>query len=358
MKKNPRAWLPLLVLLPLAAASDWAGRPGGEKPHYGPKAGTVLIKHVVVENELELEDSSMEVDGRDVSDMAGQVEVAMKAAMKLSVTDVYEALGEGRPTKLKRSFEEISSTSHTSVSSPVMGSREHDVPMESKLEGSTVVFSWDEDDSAYRVTFDGDQKGDEDLLEGLEEDLDLRGFLPTSEVAEGDSWKVPAEAVKAALAPGGDVKLRAGSGGDPMSGMGQFSQNDMVGELEGEFEAVYDGARDEDGTRVAVIKLRIEARSAQDMTERLDEIMEEMKGELPEGLDMEISAIDTEYELDAEGELLWNLETGLAHALHLSGEVRMIVDSSMSMKMGDQEQSMESSQTFAGNQSIALTIGD
>jgi hypothetical protein len=344
----------LVLLGPLALANDWAG----DKPSYQPKQGTSLAKRVTIENELELEDMSLEVDGRDVSEMAGQVEISLKVSMELAVTDHYEALADGRPTRLKRSFDEISSITHVSGSNPMAGSEDKDIPLESELEGSTVVFSWDEDESSYQVAFDGGE-GDDALLEELEENLDLRGFLPAGEVAEGDSWDIPAEAVKAALAPGGDVKLRPEGQSDPMSGMNQFSQNDIIGDLDGEFTAVYDGTREEDGTRVAVIKLKIEAKSARDMSEQVDEITEEMKkGNMPPGVEIDISALDTEYEFDAEGDLLWDLEAGHVHGLSLSGEVRMIVDMSMNMKLGDSDQSMEISQTYVGNQTLTLTTGE
>src|SRR5262249_23560618 len=154
--------------------------------------------------ELQLDDMSMSMDGQDMSEMAGQIEISMKTTMELGVTDHYEALAGGRPTKLKRSFDEISSSTHVSGSNPVGGSEEKDIPLKSELEGTTVVFSWDDDDSTYHVKFEGD-KGDQNLLEHLEENLDLRGFLPAGEVSKDDSWEIPAEAVKAALAPGGDV---------------------------------------------------------------------------------------------------------------------------------------------------------
>lgn len=350
MMKNP-AFLPCLALTPLVLAGHWTS----EKPNYSPKAGASLSKNFAIESELELEDMTMEVNGRDMSDMAGQIEIAMKVSMTLAVTDTYEAVEDGRPSKLKRSFEEITSNTHVSGSNPMAGNEEKDIPLASELEGSTVVFDWD--GSEYVASFDGDG-GDEDLLEDLNENLDLRDFLPEEEVSEGDAWDLPAEAVRAALAPGGDVKLRPEGETNPMGGMDQFSQNDMIGELDGEFVATYAGSRDVDGTSVAVIQLVVDARSAQDMTERLDEIKEQMKGSLPEGVEVDISALDGEYEFDAEGELLWNLETGLVYGLDLSGEVRMIVDMAMSMSMGDEEQAMDISQTFSGSQTISLTTGE
>lgn len=354
MKKTPRSLFALLVLAPLVLANDRAA----DKVSYQPKTGDTLTKQVVVENELELEDMTMEMDGQDMSEMAGQIEMAMKTSMKLSVTDQYEAMADGRPGKLKRSFEEISSNTHVSGSNPMAGNEEKDIPLSSELEGTTVVFTWDEEDSAYAVAFDGDQKGEEELLEDLEENLDLRGFLPSGEVAEGDTWEIPADAVKAALAPGGDIKLRPESGGDSMGGMDQFSQNDMIGDLEGSFGATYSGTREDEGVRVAVIKLKLDAKSAQDMTDRMDDLKEQMKGQMPEGLDVEISSFDGEFEYEAEGELLWNVEAGVVHGLHLSGEVRMIIDMSMNMTMGSQgSRSMDMSQTFAGNQTLTLTTG-
>jgi hypothetical protein len=353
MKMKSRAFLPLAVLVPFVLANDRAG----DKPTYQPKEGTTLSKRISIQNELELDNMTLELDGQDMSEMAGQMEMSLKVTTELSVTDQYQAVSGGRPTKLKRSFDEISSSTHVSGSNPMTGAQEKDIPLKSELEGSTVVFSWDEDDSSYHAAFDG-EKGDEALLEDLEENLDLRGFLPTTEVAEGDTWEIPAEAVKAALAPGGDIKLRPEGDADPMSGMNQFSQNDMIGDLDGEFTAVYAGTRADDGPRMAVIRLKIEAKSARDMTDSLDGVQDKMKEQLPPGVEMDISALDGEYELQAEGELLWNLEAGHVQELHLSGEVRMIVDMSMSMKMGDKAQSMEVSQTYVGNQTITLTTGE
>ncbi len=353
--KTSRSLFALLLLAPLALANDWAA----DKLTYQPKAGSTLAKHFAVEGEMELEDMSLEVDGQDLSEMAGQMQMAMKTTMKLSVTDRYEAISGDRPSKLVRTFDEISSNTHMSGDNPMTGPDEKDMPLESDLEGTSVVFTWDEEGSDYEVAFEGDEKGDESLLEGLVENMDLRGFLPTSEVAEGDTWSIPPEAVKAALAPSGDVKLRPVGDSNPMSGMDQFSQNDLIGDLGGTFEATYAGTRDEEGTRVAVIKLKIEARSAQDMTERMAGMKEEMAENMPEGIDFEISTMDMEYELEAEGELLWALETNLASGLHLSGEVRLIMDLAMNMKMGAEgERSMDLSQTFTGNQTITLTTGE
>jgi len=174
-------------------------------------------------------------------------------------------------------------------------------------------------------------------------------------VAADDSWKIPAEAVKALLAPGGDLKLRPEGDMQEMTGMEQFSPSDIVGSLEGEFQAVYSGVREEGGKRVGVVKLKVEAQSAQDLSDKASEMSEKMAESLP--VKMNITAFDGEFKYDSEGELLWDLETGLPHSLSLSGEMRMILDISMSVETPDGEQSMEQSLTFAGTQTIALATG-
>ena len=150
-------------------------------------------------------------------------------------------------------------------------------------------------------------------------------------------------------APGGDVKLRPTGAGD-MTGMDQVSPADLIGNLEGEFEAAYAGLRQEDGLSVGVIKLKLSAKAAQDMTDKV----EKMKESLPEGVAVDITAFDGEYEYEAEGELLWHVESGMPYSLYLSGEVRMLIDISMTIQGS---QNMEQSLTLSGNQTITLTTG-
>jgi len=350
MKAHSPAFLPLALLTPILLAGGHAV----EGPRFQPKAGTVLTKEFNNVSELELEDMSLEVNGMDMSDAAGAFEMAMKVTMSLTLVDRYESVEDGRPAKLKRAFEEIASNTHISGTNPAMGAEERDIPLTSELEGSTVLFTWNGSD--YGVEFE--DEGDGALLENLVEDVDLRGFLPAGEVSEGDTWDVSADAVRAALAPGGDLKLHPEDETNPMNGMNGFSQNEIIGDLQGKFVATYGGTRDEDGTKVAVIKLHIEASSAQDLTQKLESMRDQMESQLPEGVSFDVSAMDAEYEIDAEGELLWNLEAGIAHSLHLSGETRMIMDMSMNISMGEEEQAMDMSQTYSGTQTITLTVGE
>jgi hypothetical protein len=276
-----------------------------------------------------------------------QMEMSMKHHQKLVVADTYVEVGDGRPQRLERAYETISSNTVSSGSTP-MGDQESDLDFESELEGHRVVFT---QEGGYQIAFAEGDKGDEKLLDGLEEDIDLRGFLAPGEMDEGDTWKITGEAVKNLLVPGGDLKLRPAEGNETMPGMEtmNFSPSDMLSELEGTFEATFAGTRSEDGVKVAVIRLALDGTSANDLTERMQAMMEAVPDERARAV--KISSFDGEWEYEAEGELLWNLEAGHVQGLTLSGELRMIMD--ITMELGENE--MELSQTYAGNQTISFT---
>lgn len=350
MKTIPRVLVPFLLLAPFGLAGEWRA----DHPRFRPEAGMRLSKTLEMQGELDLEDSTMEVDGVDRSEMFGQLEMVMRVGQSITVTDHYEQVANGRVTRLKRAFDELGGTTRISGSHPVAGPIEEELEMASELEGKIVVFTWDATDEAYVAAF-ADEGADEELLEDLREDLDLSGFLPSEEVAEGESWSVDAEVVRGLLAPGGDLKLRPDGPAGQFGSSSQFSQNDLIGELDGKFQATFAGVREEEGAKVAVIKLDLQAHSARDMSSLLEELAEQMQSNLPEGMEVDFTSLDGEYEFDAEGELLWDLGTGLVHGLSLSGQMRQIVDTAMTMKMGSNSSSMETSQTFAGTQTFVLT---
>ena len=354
MNTTSRSLLTGLALAPLLLA------PGGavDGVGYQPKEGATATRAFLIETDLTLEDMSLEFDGQDMSEMAGKIDMAMKTSQALEVTDQYEVIADGRPAKLKRSFDKVETSSHITVSNPMVGDNEADVPASSELEGATVLFSWNDSEEDFDVAFAEGEDGDEELLVGLLENMDLRGFLPGKEVSVGDTWKVPTDAVQNALRPGGDLKLKPESDSEDMTGMGDFSSDDLIESLEGEFEAEYSGTREEEGVRVGVIQLTLKAKCARDMSDKAGAMRDKMAENMPPGIQMEITAFDGELSYDAEGELLWNLESGLPHALSVSGDMRMIIDMAMSVETPDGDQSMEQSLTFAGTQTITLTTGE
>jgi len=350
MKQNRHILLPALSALTCLAFST-----RGDAPSFHPTEGTVLKKHIEVTSEITLDEMTMVMGGQDMGAAMG-MEMTTIATQVIAITDTYVAVDEDRPTVLERRFDELSSTTEVEMSNAMAPDVEQEMTGSSELEGLTVVFTWDEDGGGYSVEFGEESDGDDELLEGLTEAMDLRGMLPDGEVSEGDTWDIDPDVLLEVLAPCGSVKIRP----EELAGMmdmntPQPSPAEMLGEFEGDVTAEFEGLRDEDGTRVAVIKLTIDVDTAKDMTEFMEEMMSEM--EMPEGMDidMDIESMDMEFEFQGEGHLLWNLESGLVYSLQIDGNVKQAMDTAMSMSMGGTEQSIEQSMSFSGSQSVTLT---
>ena len=129
------------------------------------------------------------------------------------------------------------------------------------------------------------------------------------------------ETVRSLLAPGGNHlitprttnvygrTIEVGVGGDYAEVLGP--------ELAGSARATFEGLREVDGERLAVLRLSIEGlRSINDRTDlwRLSAPAEE-RNEIAH-----LVSTLLEYGLDARGEALWNLERGHLHSLTLTGE--------------------------------------
>ncbi len=349
--KNDRNPLAFLLLVPLSLA--FLARGDGLSFH--PAEGASLTKTFTLESELSLDEMSVSVNGQDIDpEQFGGMEMTTSVKQVIAVTDQYLSLGEGRPSRLKRTFDELSSTTQVSLNNAMMGNQDETLTGKSDLEGLAVEFTWNEDQGEYAVAFAEGSKGKEELLEGLAEDTDLRGFLPEGEVKEGATWSVDVQLLRHVLAPSGAVKIEPENVSEMMGMQGpQPSMDEMLGEFEGNVTAEYAGTREEDGVRVAIVKLKVEVTSAKDATELMQENMEEM--ELPPEVEMSVDSLDIEYGFEGEGELHWNLGTGLLHSMSLSGEASMTIDTSMKLHAQGMDQAIENSMTLSGNQSVSVT---
>lgn len=330
----------------------------GGSPAYSPEEGTSLTKRYESKSEITLDDMSMNVNGQDMSEMVG-MEMDTSVTTVTAVTDLYAKVEEGRPTKLKRTYDELSSNSHVSTSTQMTGEVDMDVAGSSELEGESVLFKWD--DGAYAAEYAEGSDGDADLLEGLDESMDLAGFLPEGQVGEGDEWEVAPNVLRAVFAPGGSTGIKPedtesmgmGMGGNTPSNFGEFLES-----WEGSVTAKLSGHREEDGVHVAVIQLEVDASSAADMTDWMQDMVAD--AEMPEGMEVELSvdSFDLEFSFEGKGELLWNLDTNLPYAFELSGDMEQVIDTSMNINAGGMEQAMEQSMAFSGTQTITMTTGD
>lgn len=351
MFKTRRVLLPLLVAPALLAFT-----PRGAEIAYSPAKDLTLKKTITSTSEMAMDEMNLVVDGQEM-DQGGDMEMEMSQSQTLVIIDNYAEVGTDQPIKLSRTFETISDDSTRAMSHPMMGDNETEASGESELEGKTVVFQWDAEDGDYVVKYAEGSEADEELLAGLVEDVDLRAFLPDGEVAEGASWNVEAEAMRVVLAPGGNLHISQDTSGEDMFGSGpEPSMAEMLGDLEGKVTCTLEGMRDEGGTPVAAIKLAIEVTSTNDLAEFLAEQIANQ--EKPEGMDieMDIESMDIEFQFEAEGSLLWNVEKGIAHSMTLEGDIGLTTDTAMAMAFMGQEQTIEQSMIMAGSTQMSMAF--
>ena len=108
-----------------------------------------------------------------------------------------------------------------------------------------------------------------------------------------------------------------------------------------------------------MIKVKlVKVGSAKDMTEFARRALE--SAELQEGLEISVDSADVEFELDGEGELVWDLGAGHVHSFDLSGTMRFTQDSTSTMSMQGTKMKIESTIEMSGSftRSVALGASD
>lgn len=330
--------------------------PAADEIAFHPAEGTTLVKTITTETEMSLDNMSILINGSPPPMDMGDFAMNMSDRQSITVTDQYQAVAGGRPAKLKRTYDEISKATDVSVDIPMMGSStEQSIEAFSDLEGETVQFTLEEDEY---VTAFADGEGDEELLDGLYEDMDFRFMLPAGPVSAGDSWEIPLDDIKYLLAPGGKLSLvpeESEGDANPFGGFNQHSQEvaDMLGDMDGTATAEYMGTTEVDGVKVGKIRVTIEVNTANDMSDMVRAAMEDT--DLPEEvgeMELDVSHMDIELEVEAEGTLYWNLERGVFHSLELSGIQTMLMDMAMNMVVADNDMEMEQTFEMSGNFSM------
>jgi hypothetical protein len=246
------------------------------------------------------------------------------------------------------------------VKHPAMGEQEMEFSGKSELEGLTVRFALGED-GEYDVEFDESSKADEELLVDLWEDMDLRVLLPAGEVKPGDSWSLDESLLASLLAPGGNLKVVPEAAGDDemmMGGSAKPTIAEMLGEIHAqEASATYAGIEERGGDKVGVVKIKlVKLTSAKDLTEYAQTMLE--RQDTGEGMEISVESADVELEMDAEGELLWDLEGGHIYSLELTGTVRFTEDSSAQVSMQGNSMRVESSSEMSGSFTRSVALGE
>lgn len=327
---------------------------GGEAIAFHPEPGSSVTKTFTSGGEYELDDLSLIVNGEDMGGMLGQLEMSMKALNTIEVTDAYKAVADGRPTELLRTFDALSGSMHMDVSAAGTNNTQN-MDSSSVLEGKTVAFKWNAEKGEYERSFH-ESEGESKLLEDLEEDMDLRVFLPDSEVAVDATWTVELEQMMSLVMPGGDLSLTPQDGPDDGS-MDKFKEifsqfGEQFGELlEGECKCTFKGARDENGVRVAEIAIELDVAATMDLTEMLDKAIQaaiEQSG-AGEMVKFSLDTADLNLDFEGAGTLLWNLKAGRMLSFQMAGDATIEMDLAVGVEAQGQSQNVDASLKLAGS---------
>lgn len=295
---------------------------------------------------LELSDGemSMTFDGEEHEGEAPEIELVITEKEQLVFTDVYSGIADGRAAKIRRTFDEIETTSSQHLVNPEGEEFDDDTPGTSELVEKTVVFTWDADGEEYSCAFDESvEDGDPDLLEELVALADFRWYLPGEEVEVGDTWDIDVEAFRQTSSLSGELSVvREGEEDDEDSDFGdQFNEN-LSGEISGELLEI----RDEDGHQHAVLHITAELETSIEQTQEM---------ELEDG--GEGSGTETyEFEFELEGDLIWDLTAGHAVSFDLGGDCSMTLTNEQEFVGQGHEIQIRTSQDFEGTVEYEIVV--
>jgi hypothetical protein len=307
-----------------------AGQSGEVTLSFQAAAGRTLVRTLRSVQSQDLVRESTVLDGVELS--AGEPDQGAHTEddWSLTVTDTFESVAGGVPLVVRRRFDELRRQKRWRYSNDD-GEESGDVSYESALEGKTVTFERDGPDGEFAASFAAGSKGEDELLSGLSEDLDLRALLPARPVAEGESWSIDAGAFACILYPGGELHLKDGGGeGEDMAPWDALVRANLTGD----FTATFAG-RSEGGSSCARVDLEL------DVQTHVERETERSKGR-----------IDARYELS--GALTWDLDLGHARSLELHGTVRTTMTSTQRGEAEGETLEMVRQSVYEGEQSFTM----
>jgi hypothetical protein len=304
MKLVPIA-LPL-ALVPLFLADEIAFRPA---------SGSSVSKELAIDVELGLDEVSMSMNGQELPpEMLGQAaDQKLLVNLVMEVTEKYVSAKEGRPIELLRTFDDLSANLE-------FGGESETTEGADELKGKTVRFAWNDDEKRYDKSWH-ESTGDDEDLESLSEDMDLRVLLPTKSVSEGDTWEAAGVDLAPLFMPGGFA-----NGGEEDDEESAAIEEEVVAQLESfvkEFKVTckYAGMREDGDVKAAEITFVFEGAPKLDMGAIIERVAA-AQGDAPEA---DVSAI-VGASFKGEGTLLWNTAAGHVHAFEMQSALELDVD--------------------------------
>ena len=303
---------------------------------FAPEEGTTLKRTFEAKADYKLTDLEYYVDGEPVEDAGELPDYSMHFLERIAVSDELQTVEDGRPTALKRTFDELLQET-TSAS----GDKEQETKAGSALEGRCVRFTWNADDEEYEIAAADEEELDEDLAAGLLEDMDLRLVLPSGEVEPGDEWELDPELYLAFMWPGGLLDFRD-EGQEEADAQAREMSQQTIERLEGKGHARLEELREEDGQRLAVIHVELEITTGSSGVQ---------------GQEENDIRVEVEITRTVEGTILWDLEHGHAHSAELETEAsRQTTRTGKAANPDGDEAELEVSELLEGTIHYSMTV--
>ena len=324
-----------LLVAPFLLADD--------SPRLGHAADTELTRTWSIRTVRSIEDATMTMNENPQDIGSGSTSTS---TVDLTVVDRIAAAADGAPTRFTRTYEAIDTDSKMEGMEESEGMEVRMDQGSSELAGLAVDFTWDADSEEWSRDWNEESDGDDEWLEDLTVDMDLRGILPDDDVEVGASWDVPIGVLSDLLTPGGTLEVfDTGDDDLPEGGIAIMipSPGDVGrwAELEGDVRARFAGIVEEDGPRVAKIVLEIDVEGEVDLVDELEERATER------GADEEYTEATLTRTLEGEITVEWDLAGGHFAAVDgvLEGSVEFYASWTIALQGFDLEIEVERAET-------------
>jgi hypothetical protein len=318
----------LLSSLALAAPLLLSMDPRADDVTFAPVEGSSVTKTFTLSQEFEEGALTISRGGKELS-----IETTGSSTRSITIADTYTKMDGSKPVQLMRAFKDGATDIATESALFSKGAEqefEASGEGDSRLNDLTIAFAWDAEQGEYLKSYDDGSEGEDAWLVDLNENMDLRGFLPSGEVAIGDEWEAETSVLLSIFAPGGnlqwDLKMvddGRNGGVDPaiFSELGSMLESS---DIEGEIQCKYAGPQEVEGAEYLAIEVTILVDALTDLTEDAEASMD--GSDLPEGVEFEIGDMAMELHLEGKGLLLWDAQAGHLHSFSYAGDTALNIN--------------------------------
>ncbi len=281
----------------------------------------LITKHFLTTESMVFDKGGQETISQRVFDL--------RVTQTLRTSDQLLVVGEGRPLKFRRYYDEVRLSVLSETSGGGKLTRDRRIEARGGAGGSSVVFTWVPEDEVYGRYFDG-REGIEESLPALAEDLGLRCLLPPEPVDVGATWKLPPGVLRDVISPGGNLNFDLSEASDPnvartiRLGTGGYLCDVFGDEEKGEVTATWTGTEEVDGRRLATIALKFDVVVSRDLAILANHARtkEEIRART------QVASAPITLELKGTGIVRWDLDAG-----HLYDTQKLIADEKITSKL-------------------------